>query len=129
MAPNFHSTKFFKSHDQYEKLIYKIFVLLIESIDISRIFFGTSLTLVTQGCSSISSHSLCSPKSSSFLRCMAKGCDFTRALAIVFQSIPAHNHPDTCDSLHVTNLVSDVVPSCRIRQCFIWGLAQGIALI
>ena len=24
-------------------------------------------------------------------------CDFVRALAIVFQPIPVHNHPDTCD--------------------------------
>ena len=40
------------------------------------------------------------------------------ALAPVFQSIPLHNHPDT-DSPHVTNLFSDVVPSCCTYQCFI----------
>ena len=28
------------------------------------------------------------------------GRDFARALAVVFPSIPVHNHPDTCDNLH-----------------------------
>ena len=32
------------------------------------------------------------------------------APAIVFQSISVSNCPDTCDSLHVTKLASDVVP-------------------
>ena len=31
-------------------------------------------------------------------------------LAVVLQSIPVNNHPDTCDSLYVTNLALDVVP-------------------
>ena len=36
-------------------------------------------------------------------------------MAVVFQSIPVSNHPDTCDSLHVTNLALDVVPIAAIH--------------
>ena len=33
---------------------------------------------------------------------MTVNCNFTRSPAVVFQSVLAHNHPDTCDSPHVT---------------------------
>ena len=56
------------------------------------------------------------------------GCDFARVLVVVFHSIPVRNCPDACDSPHVTNLVSDVVPSCYACQYFIWGLAQNLAI-
>ena len=43
------------------------------------------------------------------------GCDFARALAVVFQSIPVHNRPDTYDSLHVTSLALDVAPIAAVH--------------
>ena len=36
-------------------------------------------------------------------------------LAVVFQSIPVSNYPDTCDNLHVTNLALDVVPIAAVN--------------
>ena len=56
---------------------------------------------------------------------MGISCDFARALAVVFQSIPVCNRPDECDSLQVTNLALDIVPSFHVYACqnFIQGLA------
>ena len=51
------------------------------------------------------------------------GCDFMRALAVVFQLIPVCDGPVTCDSLYITNLASDVVPNCCVCQYSIQGLA------
>ena len=38
------------------------------------------------------------------------GRDFVRLPTAVFQSKLAFSHPDTCDSPHITNLISDAVP-------------------
>ena len=34
---------------------------------------------------------------------------------VFFQLIPVSNHPDTCDSLHVTNLALDVVSVAAVH--------------
>ena len=50
-------------------------------------------------------------------------------MAVVFQSLLVHNHPDIYDSLHVfnTNLALNVAPSCCACQYFIQGLALHYA--
>ena len=82
---------------------------------------------------SISSHGLCSPYRSSPTQhsysYIAIGRDFASAHASCSHSMS--NHPDTCDSLHVTNLALDVVSIAAILHSRSWlidvsGLFSGM---